>query len=115
MSSCSPNQSSMTTMLSRVSTLLVAAALGMFTAAYGDGGDDGNADISADTAAQTGAVADGAQAAPAAETGLANPVVGGAEMLPSKNIVDNAGNSADHTTLVSAVTAAGLVETLKGP
>jgi uncharacterized surface protein with fasciclin (FAS1) repeats len=39
-------------------------------------------------------------------------MVGGAEMYPSKNIVQNAMNSADHTTLVAAVKAAGLVETL---
>lgn len=47
----------------------------------------------------------------------ANPMVGGAEMFPQKNIVENAVNSADHTTLVAAVTAAGLVETLasEGP
>jgi uncharacterized surface protein with fasciclin (FAS1) repeats len=40
--------------------------------------------------------------------------VGGAAMYPSKNIVENAVNSKDHTTLVAAVKAAGLVETLKG-
>ncbi len=40
--------------------------------------------------------------------------VGGAAMYPSKNIVENAVNSADHTTLVAAVKAAGLVETLQG-
>ena len=45
----------------------------------------------------------------------ANPMVGGAAMLPSRDIIDNAVNSADHTTLVAAVKAAGLVETLKGP
>jgi uncharacterized surface protein with fasciclin (FAS1) repeats len=43
-----------------------------------------------------------------------NPVVGGAEMFANKNIVENAVNSADHTTLVAAVQAAGLVETLSG-
>src|SRR5687768_16631665 len=42
-----------------------------------------------------------------------NPMVGGAAMLPTRDIVDNAVNSADHTTLVAAVKAAGLVETLK--
>src|SRR5258707_2148485 len=41
-------------------------------------------------------------------------MVGGAAMYPLKDIVDNAVNSADHTTLVAAVKAAGLVETLKG-
>jgi len=44
-----------------------------------------------------------------------NPMVGGAAMYPTKDIVDNAVNSKDHTTLVAAVKAAGLVETLKGP
>ena len=43
-----------------------------------------------------------------------NPKVGGAAMFEDKNIVENAVNSADHTTLVAAVTAAGLVETLQG-
>jgi uncharacterized surface protein with fasciclin (FAS1) repeats len=43
-----------------------------------------------------------------------NPVVGGQPMYPTKDIIDNAVNSADHTTLVAAVKAAGLVETLKG-
>ena len=42
-------------------------------------------------------------------------MVGGQPMLPSKTIVDNAVNSADHTTLVAAVKAAGLVDTLEGP
>lgn len=41
-------------------------------------------------------------------------MVGGAAMYPSKNIVENAVNSKDHTTLVAAVKAAGLVETLSG-
>ena len=41
-------------------------------------------------------------------------MVGGAEMFPSKNIVENAVNSKDHTTLVAAVKAAGLVPTLEG-
>lgn len=44
----------------------------------------------------------------------ANTMVGGAEMFPDKNIVENAVNSADHTTLVAAVQAAGLAETLSG-
>lgn len=41
-----------------------------------------------------------------------NPMVGGAAMYPTKNIVENAINSKDHTTLVAAVKAAGLVDTL---
>ena len=44
---------------------------------------------------------------------LTDPKVGGAAMFPSKDIVDNAVNSKDHTTLVAAVKAAGLVDTLK--
>lgn len=42
-------------------------------------------------------------------------MVGGAAMYPTKNIIQNAVNSKDHTTLVAAVKAAGLVETLSGP
>lgn len=45
----------------------------------------------------------------------ADPMVGGAPMSPTKNIVQNAVNSKDHTTLVAAVKAAGLVDTLEGP
>lgn len=45
----------------------------------------------------------------------ANPMVGGAAMFEEKNIVENAVNSADHTTLVAAVQAAGLVDTLASP
>src|SRR5262249_18475657 len=47
--------------------------------------------------------------------GSKNPMVGGKEMFPTKNIIENAVNSADHTTLVAAVKAAGLVDTLQGP
>ena len=52
----------------------------------------------------------------ALSTGAAakNPMVGGAAMYPTKNIVENAVNSKDHTTLVAAVKAAGLVDTLSG-
>ena len=46
---------------------------------------------------------------------LAQVMVGGAPMYSNKDIVDNAVNSKDHTTLVAAVKAAGLVQTLKGP
>ena len=47
--------------------------------------------------------------------GVSNPMVGGAPMYANKDIVDNAVNSKDHTTLVAAVKAAGLVDTLKSP
>ena len=52
------------------------------------------------------------EAAPAV---AANPMVGGAMMDAGKDIIDNAVNSKDHTTLVAAIQAAGLVDTLKGP
>ncbi|WP_199099157.1 fasciclin domain-containing protein [Dyella sp. ASV21] len=45
----------------------------------------------------------------------ASVMVGGAAMYPTKNIIQNAVNSKDHTTLVAAVKAAGLVDTLSGP
>ncbi|WP_457582152.1 fasciclin domain-containing protein [Ensifer canadensis] len=53
-------------------------------------------------------------AASAAIAHAENPMVGGAAMYADKNIVENAVNSKDHTTLVAAVKAAGLVETLQG-
>ena len=49
-----------------------------------------------------------------ANIALANPDVGGAPMYENRNIVENAVNSKDHTTLVAAVKAAGLVDTLEG-
>ena len=58
----------------------------------------------------------GAAGLASAQMGMAhNPMVGGAAMYPTKNIVENAVNSKDHTTLVAAVKAAGLVDTLEGP
>lgn len=75
-------------------TLIAAAALCVLSAAP--------------AFAQTMAPAAGTAAAPA------NPMVGGAPMYANKNIVENAVNSKDHTTLVAAVKAAGLVETLQG-
>ena len=49
-----------------------------------------------------------------ANSGEKTVMVGGAAMFPSKNIIQNAVNSKDHTTLVAAVKAAGLVDTLEG-
>ena len=54
-------------------------------------------------------------ASPLASPVFAQVMVGGAPMYANKDIIDNAVNSKDHTTLVAAVKAAGLVETLKGP
>lgn len=48
-------------------------------------------------------------------SGGSSVMVGGAAMFPTKDIIDNAVNSKDHTTLVAAVKAAGLVDTLKTP
>ncbi len=56
-----------------------------------------------------------AMSAPLLMAGDKDPMVGGAAMYASKDIIDNAVNSKDHTTLVAAVKAAGLVDTLKGP
>jgi uncharacterized surface protein with fasciclin (FAS1) repeats len=50
-----------------------------------------------------------------ASAAFAAMMVGGAQMYPNKNIIENAVNSKDHTTLVAAVKAAGLVDTLEGP
>jgi uncharacterized surface protein with fasciclin (FAS1) repeats len=55
-----------------------------------------------------------ALAAASALFAMDTKMVGGAPMYPSKDIIDNAVNSKDHTTLVAAVRAAGLVDTLKG-
>jgi len=55
-----------------------------------------------------------ALAALSAVAGEKDPMVGGQAMYPTKNIIENAVNSSDHTTLVAAVKAAGLVETLEG-
>ena len=52
---------------------------------------------------------------PMAAAWAANPMVGGAAMYSTKTIVENAANSKDHTTLVAAVKAAGLADTLSGP
>ncbi len=49
-----------------------------------------------------------------AQMGHKDPVVGGSPMYPTKNIIENAVNSKDHTTLVAAVKAGGLVDTLEG-
>ena len=64
------------------------------------------------TAFAIGATVAGLVPVSASET---TTMVGGAPMYPSRNIVQNAVNSKDHTTLVAAVKAAGLVQTLEGP
>src|SRR4249919_4310837 len=61
------------------------------------------------------AIATGVGSFASAEMAEKTVQVGGAPMYPSKNIVQNAVNSKDHTTLVAAVKAAGLVDTLQSP
>jgi uncharacterized surface protein with fasciclin (FAS1) repeats len=85
-------------------TILLGASAAVFAAACTASPDAASAGAS--VASETPVVAE------PAETTV---MVGGAAMYPSKNIVENAVNSADHTTLVAAVTAAGLVETLQSP
>lgn len=71
--------------------------------------------LAAALAATTGFSAAPALADNHAEKKAGVPTVGGAPMYPTKTIVENAVNSKDHTTLVAAVKAAGLVEALSGP
>lgn len=95
-------------------TLAIAAAI-----ISACGGPAANTSSTANTAANTAknttsntnSMASANTAAAPADT---NPMVGGSPMLKTKDIIDNAVNSKDHTTLVAAVKAAGLVETLKG-
>lgn len=85
-----------------------AALLAAWGGAHAEGYGRGVAvDMNASVKGSTPAAMMGANAAP--------KTVGGAPMYPAKDIIDNAVNSRDHTTLVAAVKAAGLVETLKGP
>lgn len=85
-------------------SLLIAAAC--TTVTFTACNDSKTAETTTDTTAVTATET----MKPAEEAGV---MVGGANMVPSKDIVDNAAGSADHTTLVAAVKAAGLVETLK--
>jgi uncharacterized surface protein with fasciclin (FAS1) repeats len=111
------------TMKTRLLSIALLAAL----AAAGCARDDAaaadaaapaeDAMASADPAADSAMAADTAATdamAPAADAVGSNPMVGGAPMDATKDIVTNASASADHTTLVKAVQAAGLVDTLKG-
>ncbi len=91
-------------------SLLLGAAAAVFAAAC-----TSTADTETGLAASAEAEAAAEAAPPVAEPIEPSVMVGGAAMSPSKNIVENAVNSADHTTLVAAVTAAGLVETLQSP
>ncbi len=88
------------------SMVMIAAASSLMFTACNDSSKETSTTSTTDTTTSTMA------AEPVAtEAGV---MVGGANMVPSKNIVENAVGSADHTTLVAAVTAAGLAETLSG-
>lgn len=89
----------------KISGLLTAACLSAFTL-ISCNNDAKNTDTPKDTVTTTVE-----PSMPKEEEGV---MVGGAKMVASKDIVDNAMGSADHTTLVAAVKAGGLVETLKG-
>ena len=80
-------------------TLLAAAASGALAEGYGRGMPTGTNPAASGSTAVMGAAG--------------FKMVGGAAMYPTRDIVDNAMHSADHTTLVAAVKAAGLVDTLK--
>lgn len=95
-------------MKKQVLSLFAVGSLALAFASCGDDSSTTTTTTTTDTAVTAPAVA---PAAPVEEAGV---MVGGAKMVASKDIVDNAANSADHTTLVAAVKQAGLVETLKG-
>jgi uncharacterized surface protein with fasciclin (FAS1) repeats len=95
-------------MFKTYSKLFVAASITLATVACGDSStttSETNNDSNA-TAASIDTTS--------AVTEEAGVMVGGSNMVPSKNVVENAANSSDHTTLVAAVKAAGLAETLSG-
>ncbi|TDQ11688.1 putative surface protein with fasciclin (FAS1) repeats [Pedobacter metabolipauper] len=88
--------------------LSVAAGVALMALVSSCGGSSDSASTSTDSSMTDTSMADTTMAM---ESGVE---VGGALMVPSKNIVENAMGSSDHTTLVAAVKAAGLVETLSG-
>ena len=101
------------TLLGRAS---IGAALALSLAAAGACSGENTEDQAAPSAAATESPDAAGAATPAGGETAANiPTVGGAPMYPNKTIVENASQSQDHTTLVTAVKAAGLVETLSGP
>ena len=99
----------------RLPLLIGAAALALGLAACGEKAADSTTATATETTTTAEAPAADAMATDTSATGEQTVMVGGAAMYPSKTIVDNAVNSADHKTLVAAVQAAGLVETLNGP
>ena len=106
-----------------VAALLTACAGGM--SGSGMSGTDARTNVATTNGGTgvmtpSGPAVNGMPPPPMAGAGMAAPgmapvMVGGAPMYASRDIIDNAVNSKDHTTLVAAVKAAGLVDTLKGP
>lgn len=96
----------------RLLSLAVVSAVAL--AACSSPSDAPEAEATAAAAPEASAAMEPAPVTEAAAT-PENPMVGGAPMYADRDIVDNAVNSKDHTTLVAAVKAAGLVDTLKGP
>ncbi|MBK8466615.1 MAG: fasciclin domain-containing protein [Chloracidobacterium sp.] len=90
-------------------TFAMAASMAVMSACGGMTAN--NTAAPANTAPKMASANTNTNTAPAPAEG---PMVGGAAMLKTKDIIDNASNSKDHTTLVAAVKAAGLVDTLKG-
>jgi uncharacterized surface protein with fasciclin (FAS1) repeats len=99
-------------MQSKLIVTAMVAACALSACAMGDKNMKSDAPMSSQAPMQDASMASGT-AMPSQS--MENPMVGGAPMLASKDIIDNAVNSKDHTTLVAAVKAAGLVDTLKGP
>ncbi len=92
-----------------LSAMLVASASVLMLTACNDG--EKKTEVSTTATDTTSMVAETPATTTTEEAGV---MVGGANMVPSKNIVENAAGSSDHTTLVAAVKAAGLAETLSG-
>jgi uncharacterized surface protein with fasciclin (FAS1) repeats len=99
-------------MFKKVSQFALVATLSASLIACND--DSKSTSTTTDSTTTTSADAMATDTSNAAGSTEAGVMVGGANMVPSKNIVENAAGSADHTTLVAAVTAAGLGETLSG-
>lgn len=96
--------------------LLTVALIAITSLAACTGNENAEADMAAtDDAAMSDPAMTDPMAPEPMPAGGDNPMVGGAAMDANMDIVANASNSADHTTLVAAVQAAGLVETLQGP
>jgi uncharacterized surface protein with fasciclin (FAS1) repeats len=95
-----------------LTAMMVASASVLMLTACNDG--EKKTEVSSTTTDTSSTMAETPKMADTTNTAEAGVMVGGANMVPSKNIVENAAGSADHTTLVAAVKAAGLAETLSG-